>query len=75
MITLAKFPYIENVLDLNDKINFRAEKSKEIYASVYRVTSCYGGPEEGGWHYDNYELINCVICNNNFEYSSLEYSL
>lgn len=26
------------------------------FVSVYMVTRCYGGPEEGGWWYDSYEL-------------------
>lgn len=23
-----------------------------VFANVYRVSNCYGGPEEGGWWYD-----------------------
>lgn len=25
--------------------------------TLYSVTRHYGGPEEGGWYYDNYELV------------------
>lgn len=36
------------------------EKTKKfrsvVYLSVYRLNRCYGGPEEGGWYYDNYEF-------------------
>ena len=28
------------------------------YVSVYEVDREYGGPEEGGWWYDNYELVD-----------------
>ena len=27
------------------------------YVSVYKVERCWGGPEEGGWWYDFYTLI------------------
>lgn len=30
------------------------------YISVYRVTRHYGGPEEGGWWYDWYELLETL---------------
>lgn len=26
------------------------------FATVYRIDRCYGGPEEGGWWYDWYQL-------------------
>jgi hypothetical protein len=32
------------------------QPAKSIYVSVYEVERCYGGPEEGGWWYDNYTL-------------------
>ena len=30
--------------------------NKPIYVSMYEVSRNYGGPEEGGWWYDAYEL-------------------
>jgi hypothetical protein len=27
------------------------------FVNVYFVNRCYGGPEEGGWYWDQYELI------------------
>lgn len=29
-----------------------------IYVSLYEIERCYGGPEEGGWWYDSYQLIS-----------------
>jgi hypothetical protein len=29
----------------------------KVYVSVYAVSRCYGGPEEGGWYYDWYEHV------------------
>jgi len=25
--------------------------------SAYKIERCYGGPEEGGWWYDNYQYL------------------
>lgn len=33
---------------------------KIVFVSAYEVTRHYGGPEEGGWWYDWYELIQSV---------------
>ena len=30
------------------------------YVSVYSVSRCYGGPEEGGWYYDWWELVKII---------------
>lgn len=30
--------------------------------SLYSVSECYGGPEEGGWWYNNYHLKAYRIC-------------
>lgn len=27
------------------------------YISIYKVVTCYGGPEEGGWTYNNYYFL------------------
>lgn len=27
------------------------------YVNVYEITRCYGGPEEGGWWYDEGEIV------------------
>lgn len=32
----------------------------QVYANVYRVSRCYGGPEEGGWWYDVGEPLESV---------------
>lgn len=31
------------------------------YISAYKVSRCYGGPEEGGWWYDSYEWLKVSI--------------
>jgi hypothetical protein len=31
------------------------------YVNAYRVTQAYGGPEEGGWWYDEYEPLESVV--------------
>jgi hypothetical protein len=31
-----------------------------VYINVYMVTREFGGPEEGGWYYDNHSLIECI---------------
>ena len=34
-------------------------KAKEkTFLSVYRITREYGGPEEGGWWYNDYQLVD-----------------
>lgn len=32
------------------------QETKPIYVSLYQTSRHYGGPEEGGWHYDVSEL-------------------
>ena len=32
------------------------------YVNVYLVTRHYGGPQEGGWWYNNCDLEECVPC-------------
>ncbi len=32
-------------------------KASPMWVSVYKVQSLYGGPEEGGWFYDVWELV------------------
>lgn len=34
--------------------------SRENYINVYRVSKCYGGPEEGGWYYPAWECLASV---------------
>lgn len=36
----------------------RELKLPNVWVSVYRVINAYGGPEEGGWTYDHYELLS-----------------
>lgn len=39
----------------HDYVDLRTlPRTTEVYVSVYEVTRCYGGPEEGGWWYDWY---------------------
>jgi hypothetical protein len=33
----------------------------ENLISLYEIERCYGGPEEGGWWYDFYELVEVAI--------------
>lgn len=42
-----------------------------IYVSVYNVESCYGGPEEGGWWYDYYRLLDSFQLTNQEEADKL----
>lgn len=30
------------------------------YVTVYEISRCYGGAEEGGWWFDNYEAVESV---------------
>jgi hypothetical protein len=32
------------------------------FVNAYAVTRHYGGPEEGGWWYNHYDLIQAVPC-------------
>jgi hypothetical protein len=34
------------------------DKNKTFYVSTYETSRAYGGPEEGGWWYTNYELLD-----------------
>ncbi|MEO2202247.1 hypothetical protein ABGV42_00635 [Paenibacillus pabuli] len=35
----------------------------DAFVNVYRVTRHYGGPEEGGWWYNNYRCVETVKSN------------
>lgn len=35
-----------------------------MYLNVYLVTREFGGSEEGGWYYDNYECIHSELAEN-----------
>tara|TARA_R100001463_G_scaffold132168_1_gene192647 strand:+ start:129 stop:629 length:501 start_codon:yes stop_codon:yes gene_type:complete len=40
-----------------------------FYVTIYKVTRCYGGPEEGGWNYDHTDyLSSCPV--RNLEYAN-----
>lgn len=39
------------------------------HVNVYEISRCYGGPEEGGWYYDHYEIIESVPLNVHFKES------
>lgn len=39
-------------------------KHKQFYIAEFGVSRHYGGPEEGGWWYDWYELVNVRIFKN-----------
>lgn len=47
---------LEMLRDLGEKL----QKSITWYVTRYRVTREFGGPEEGGWWYDWYEVDNLV---------------
>jgi hypothetical protein len=49
---------MENTEKLADTLRLEPtfEKAEPCYVSIYRHQRCYGGPEEGGWWYDGYEL-------------------
>ena len=34
------------------------------YVSTYKIDQCYGGPEEGGWWYDWYTLVDTLNVDN-----------
>ncbi len=38
------------------------ERKKLQYVTAYFVNRCYGGPEEGGWWWDAYEIVETVRC-------------
>ena len=37
----------------------KREEKVTLFVNVYRVERRYGGPEEGGWHYDSGEFLHC----------------
>lgn len=42
----------------------KAIELQNIWVSLYHIQRCYGGPEEGGWYYDHYELISARAFSN-----------
>jgi len=55
----AKKPLVKKAqVDLEDlyKTHQMSKSEKPVYVSVYEVSRAYGGPEEGGWWYDDYSL-------------------
>lgn len=30
------------------------------YVNLYKIESCFGGQEEGGWYYDRGEFLECL---------------
>lgn len=36
----------------------QSKDPKPVYVSLYEVERCYGGPEEGGWWYNSYQLLS-----------------
>ena len=38
----------------------RLSVSKENYVNVYRISQCYGGPEEGGWYYSAWDCVASI---------------
>jgi hypothetical protein len=49
---------LEGKEELAEKV-FRDAAGHEVinFISVYSITRCYGGPEEGGWYYDHFDLL------------------
>lgn len=43
------------------KINTLALRPGEVAVTVYEVTKCYGGPEEGGWWYNWQEAVQVTV--------------
>jgi hypothetical protein len=44
----------------------KADDMMKVYVNVYRVTRHFGGHEEGGWYYNNYDCIECVPTKNKY---------
>jgi len=42
------------------------DESPPIYAGVVSISRHYGGPEEGGWYYDWYEVEEIAECDGGF---------
>ena len=40
---------------------------KDIWVNTYIKSRHYGGAEEGGWWYDNYECIESIKCKTAFD--------
>jgi hypothetical protein len=54
-----------DVNELAQKIMARKEFKRATdgcYLSVYFVSRCYGGPEEGGWWYDDWNYQGSIRC-------------
>ena len=43
-----------------DLLADKLDEDKIVFVTAYEVTRHYGGPEEGGWWYNWYELIESV---------------
>jgi hypothetical protein len=39
-------------------------EDKIVYVNIYEVTREYGGPEEGGWYYNNFNCVESVPVKN-----------
>ena len=60
VIISADRPVEYGTLDGNT-IRVRADDEPEIiYVNAYSVCRCYGGPEEGGWYYDEGQPLASV---------------
>ena len=42
-----------------------------FFVNVYDAASAYGGPEEGGWYYNDYTFIGCYGAFPDFESADL----
>lgn len=46
--------------DAWNKVIAHADSAKICHVSLYKVTQMYGGPEEGGWEHESWELIETL---------------
>jgi len=35
-------------------------KNKKMNVTMYSITRTYGGPEEGGWYYDRWDVLGSI---------------
>lgn len=43
---------------MHEDYRSQMQSAKPVYVSLYEVERAYGGPEEGGWWYDQWTLIS-----------------
>ena len=49
--------YMDDCPVCNDTGRVPVPEEQMVYVNVYEITRHYGGPEEGGWYYNNYDCL------------------